>query len=83
MRSALRKVEETLRQYGSEIFKISAKEALGVKELVGHLKKYLVGRPRCIIQRTISDQPEQLIAAEADPQKRALGAKYRTALALR
>ncbi len=62
-------VEETLRQYGSEIFRISAKEALGVKELVEHLKKYLVEGPMYYPADMISDQPEQVIAAELIREK--------------
>ncbi len=62
-------VLESLRPYGKEIFKISATQALGLKELVEHLKQYLVEGPMYYPADMISDQPEQVIAAELIREK--------------
>lgn len=61
--------EEILKKYGKEIFRISAAEKLGLAELVEHMKQYLVEGPMYYPADMVTDQPEQVIAAELIREK--------------
>lgn len=56
--------ETILRKYGKPVFRISAAEKLGLAELAEYLKRYLVEGPMYYPADMVTDQPEQVIAAE-------------------
>lgn len=62
-------VEAELKKYGERVFRISAAEKIGIKELVEHLKQYLVEGPMYYPADMVSDQPERVIAAELIREK--------------
>ncbi len=62
-------VEESVSKYGYEIFKISAQQGTGVKELMKALEKYLQEGPMFYPQDMITDQPKQTIVAELIREK--------------
>ncbi|MBC5647337.1 GTPase Era [Christensenella tenuis] len=65
----VREQEEILGKYGRKVFRISAAEKLGLAELVEYLKQYLVEGPMYYPAEMVTDQPEQVIAAELIREK--------------
>lgn len=65
----VREQEEILEKYGRKVFRISAAEKLGLAELVEYLKQYLVEGPMYYPAEMVTDQPEQVIAAELIREK--------------
>lgn len=61
--------EKILGKYAKPVFCISAAEKLGLAELVEYLKQYLVEGPMYYPADMVTDQPEQVIAAELIREK--------------
>ncbi|MEG0702170.1 MAG: GTPase Era [Christensenella sp.] len=61
--------ETILKQYGKDVFRISATEKIGLSELVEHLKQYMSEGPMYYPADMVSDQPESVIAAELIREK--------------
>ncbi|MEA4852830.1 MAG: GTPase Era [Christensenella sp.] len=65
----IEEVEESLRQFDKKVVRISAKQGIGLTQLIDDLKPYLEEGPMFYPEDMVSDQPERVIAGELIREK--------------